>query len=137
MNRQPTREDIVGASRVFSQGGGEVEPLPDGPTPLAALGDHERTMGRLADALELVEVYSRPAVNDLSGEQFGHLTATRFVGMTGAKRNIPIWWFRCACGSMVKRTVPAIRNSLRRGATPHCGSYCPVGAKYYKKAGGY
>lgn len=52
---------------------------------------------------------------DLTGQKFGRLTATKFVGTN--QENRALWECQCKCGNKV--VIPS--NSLRRGFTRSCG----------------
>jgi len=60
---------------------------------------------------------------DYTGQTFGCLTATRYVG---AERR-SIWEFQCRCGMLVERAAIDVEKYARRGGTPSCG--CEAGTK--------
>lgn len=53
---------------------------------------------------------------DLTGRQFGKLTAVKRVG---SKNNIPLWECKCECGN----TCFVTSKLLRSGGTTSCGCY--------------
>ena len=60
-----------------------------------------------------------PQVVDITGQKFGHLTATKHVGY---RPGGAIWECLCDCG----KTITAYSQNLRKGRTKSCG--CSKGA---------
>ena len=60
---------------------------------------------------------------DLSGQTFGYLTATAFMGTDG---RYALWTFQCRCGASVAKPGAKVTKEVRRGGTPNCG--CSSGA---------
>ena len=58
---------------------------------------------------------------NLTGMQFGKLTAIRWTGKADPKR-YRIWEFRCACGAVVERSAGYVSNTTKRGWAMSCGS---------------
>lgn len=60
---------------------------------------------------------------DYTGQTFGYLTATKYVG--AGRRSI--WEFRCTCGATVERAAIDVEKYARRGGKPSCG--CMAGVR--------
>lgn len=59
---------------------------------------------------------------DLTGQNFGMLTAVKDVG---SRNNRRVWMFRCDCGGLVDRDAISVRSVAKRGGTPNCGCATP------------
>lgn len=65
-------------------------------------------------------------VKDISGQQFGYLTAIEFAYR---KKTKTYWKFKCRCGNYVIRST----DKLKRHKTPSCGCYSAEYSEFQKE----
>ena len=71
-------------------------------------------------------------VRDITGQQYGDLTAIKFVYKYYGKGRTAVWLWQCTCGNQFERPLQSVRGSALKGGTPSCPD-CRRRGKYLPK----